>query len=457
LLNAPVGVQRVKGRLRRAPTHRPSPQLGPDGLDGSVVTRTSGGIRSLAVAAGLLPDHARRRLTVPSTARPIGRGLVERVGPDRLVAVAVAVIVLVASAVSVVPGPSGEQVTAGAPDGVGWPVGGPSGPGRGPRIAIGGAVDASRPDVTYVDMGRPAAAGVASRLQSEDAEVIAEGAVVQGPFLEDGTLLKPVAVNTTVADASGLLRSHTVASGDTLTGIAKKYGVSMMTVWWANKLTSKDLKNGQVLVIPPVNGLVVTVAVGDTLESLAAKHKVDGEDILAANELTDPSLVVGQVLLMPGAKGKPLPTPKPTPRPIVRTRTTTTTVKGPSTYNGGSFSWPVSGGDISQYYHYGHYGIDIAADHGTRVKAAGGGTVIFAGWKSNGGGYQVWIAHGSNLYTTYNHMSAVTVGVGQGVDRGQQVGRVGQSGYATGPHLHFEVWIGKVWDGGRRVNPLGYL
>ena len=121
--------------------------------------------------------------------------------------------------------------------------------------------------------------------------------------------------------------------------------------------------------------------------------------------------------------------------------------------------WPVVGGNnyISQYYHYGHYGLDIAADYGSRVRAAAGGTVIFAGWKSNGGGYQVWIAHGSGLYTTYNHMSGVSVGRGQSVGRGEQVGRVGQSGNATGPHLHFEVWKGPIWDGGTRVNPLGYL
>jgi murein DD-endopeptidase MepM/ murein hydrolase activator NlpD len=60
-----------------------------------------------------------------------------------------------------------------------------------------------------------------------------------------------------------------------------------------------------------------------------------------------------------------------------------------------------------------------------RVKAAAAGTVIFAGWKNNGGGYQVWIAHGSNPYTTYNHMSSISVGRGQHVGRGQQVGRVG--------------------------------
>ena len=93
----------------------------------------------------------------------------------------------------------------------------------------------------------------------------------------------------------------------------------------------------------------------------------------------------------------------------------------------------------------------------TSVRAAASGTVTFAGWKNNGGGYQVWIAHGSGLYTTYNHMSSVAVGRGQSVARGQRVGRMGASGYASGSHLHFEVWRGKIWDGGQRVNPLAYL
>jgi murein DD-endopeptidase MepM/ murein hydrolase activator NlpD len=62
------------------------------------------------------------------------------------------------------------------------------------------------------------------------------------------------------------------------------------------------------------------------------------------------------------------------------------------------------------------------------------------------------------MYTTYNHMSAITVGTGQTVRRGQQVGRIGMTGHATGPHLHFEVWInGMVWQNGQRMNPMRYF
>jgi murein DD-endopeptidase MepM/ murein hydrolase activator NlpD len=284
---------------------------------------------------------------------------------------------------------------------------------------------------------------------------------IEGPFLDDGTLLKPVAVNTTVADGRSLVRTYKVKAGDTLTGIASKFGISMMTIWWANDLTSKDaLHIGQELSIPPVTGLVVTVTAADTLDSLAQRYEVDAADILVENKLEDPNLVVGQVLVVPGAAGKAIPTPKAPPRPPPGNGNGGGgSVHAPSIYRGGTLLWPVVGGGnyISQYFHYGHYGLDIAADYGSEVRAAGAGTVIFAGWKGNGGGYQVWISHGSNLYTTYNHMSAISVGYGQSVAEGQQVGRVGQSGNATGPHLHFEVWRGPVWAGGSRLNPLGFL
>ena len=136
---------------------------------------------------------------------------------------------------------------------------------------------------------------------------------------------------------------------------------------------------------------------------------------------------------------------------------TRSTVRPLNDYSGGRFAWPVPGGYISQYFHYGHPAIDIAADYGSPIHAAADGVVTFAGWRNNGGGYQVWISHGSGLYTTYNHMSSLAVSAGDSVGRGDFVGRVGTSGAATGPHCHFEVWIGPVWDGGDRVNPLAYF
>jgi murein DD-endopeptidase MepM/ murein hydrolase activator NlpD len=329
--------------------------------------------------------------------------------------------------------------------------------GAGPATRTGG-VGLSRLDPEALALLTEPGAGTAG----PDGETTLPAAEQEltGPYFDDGTLVKPIFVDTSLSDGSGLLKTYRVRSGDTLVGIAHRFGVSMMTLWWANKLTSKDeLHIGQILTIPPVNGLVITVKAGDTLKSIASRYHVDADEVFEMNKLEDRVLVVGQTLILPDAVGRQIPQAK---APTTTSRPSSggsAPVRQPTRYSGGSMRWPVVGGNnyISQYFHYGHYAIDIAADYGTKVVAAASGTVIFAGWKNNGGGYQVWIAHGSGLYTTYNHMSAITVGRGQYVGRGQQVGRVGQSGNATGPHLHFEVWRGPVWAGGTRVNPLIYL
>jgi murein DD-endopeptidase MepM/ murein hydrolase activator NlpD len=98
-----------------------------------------------------------------------------------------------------------------------------------------------------------------------------------------------------------------------------------------------------------------------------------------------------------------------------------------------------------------HPGIDIEAPYGTVVRAAGDGDVLN---ENMGAGYgrQVVLDHGHDLITLYGHLSAVSVVPGQHVMRGQVIGYVGQSGRATGPHLHYEVRIHKV-----PVNPHKYL
>ena len=286
----------------------------------------------------------------------------------------------------------------------------------------------------------------------------------------DGTLIKPLAIDTSVPDISSEVEVYSVRSGDTLTGIAHRYGLTMMTIWWANHLQAADrLHVGQKLLIPPVNGVLYKVTEGDTLASIAKRFRANPEDIISFNSLVGDTVIIGQDIMVPDGRGQPLPTPKPEP--------TTAPVRGGGGGGGGgssggavggpcvscsfsgSMTWPVGGGGgyVSQYYWWGHPALDIAADYGTPVVAADSGVVIFSGWRDNGGGYQVWISHGNNIYTTYNHMSALTVSTGQEVGRGQQVGRIGMTGAATGPHLHFEVWIGPIWSGGYRVNPLSYV
>jgi murein DD-endopeptidase MepM/ murein hydrolase activator NlpD len=379
----------------------------------------------------------------------------------------VAAIVAVASLLAVLPSVSGNA------------VGRTSGNGEAVRIAANGGFDRfatayeGRPDDIDGEVAGSYGSFQPVVLPGDltNQPGVEQSSADPGNFLDDGTLVTGYAPDTQVSDGSDLIVRYKVKSGDTLNAIARHFGVGPMTVWWANKLTSKDeLHVGQTLRIPPVSGLVVTVKDTDTLDSLAAQYDVDPAKVMELNGLDDPTLVVGQVLVLPGARGAPIPTPKPTPKPVTRSSSSGSHTSagggghvsrgGPSSYNGGRFHWPVVGGNnfISQYFHAGHGAIDIAADYGTPVVAAAAGKVIFSGWKSNGGGYQVWISHGSGMYTTYNHMSSLTVGGGQYVSRGQQVGRIGMTGNATGPHLHFEVWVGGIpWEGGTQVNPMHYF
>lgn len=272
--------------------------------------------------------------------------------------------------------------------------------------------------------------------------------LMSGPYGPDGQL-RPA--------APLVMASYTVRQGDTLYSIAAHFGLQFGSLWWANKLSDpRTLHVGQVLRIPPVDGVVYAIKAGDTVESIAAAFHVAAADIIEFNQLTTDALPAGEEIMVPDASGPPLP------KPAVKSASVSSPSNGGSSAVGSSsyhprMVWPVPGGWISQYYHASHPALDIAAPMGTRVLAAAAGTVIYAGWGNNGGGYQVWISHGHDLYTTYNHMELVSVHVGQTVAAGQQVGRVGMTGWATGPHCHFEVWIGKVWNGGYRVNPLNYL
>ena len=85
-----------------------------------------------------------------------------------------------------------------------------------------------------------------------------------------------------------------------------------------------------------------------------------------------------------------------------------------------------------------HTGVDLADPIGTPVKAANGGTVIFAGWNSWGYGNTVVLSHGP-FSTLYGHMSAIYAHCGQVVSTGTVIGAVGSSGNSSGPHLHFEI------------------
>jgi murein DD-endopeptidase MepM/ murein hydrolase activator NlpD len=124
-------------------------------------------------------------------------------------------------------------------------------------------------------------------------------------------------------------------------------------------------------------------------------------------------------------------------------------------------SWPLEtrSSYISQWSSSHHRALDIAAAAGTRIVPIRSGRTVFAGWKNNCGGYQVWVSHGNGLYTAYYHMRRETSYRGEYVTGGSEViGYVGTTGCATGPHVHVEVWKGYPWrSGSYRVNPWSYV
>mgnify|MGYP001304098413 CR=1 FL=1 len=137
-------------------------------------------------------------------------------------------------------------------------------------------------------------------------------------------------------------------------------------------------------------------------------------------------------------------------------------IGGSKKYAGGTMVWPVpSSRKIDSYFgnrlhpilkkYKMHTGVDLDAAYGASIVAANKGVVISAGWE-DGYGYTVIINHGGGITTLYAHCSSLLVNQGDTVNKGQVIAKVGQTGTATGPHLHFEVRID-----GNVVNPLDYI
>jgi len=119
---------------------------------------------------------------------------------------------------------------------------------------------------------------------------------------------------------------------------------------------------------------------------------------------------------------------------------------------------PMPGGQVTSCYgqRWGvlHAGIDFASTENTPEHAVGAGTVISAGWAYSGYGISVVIDHGNGYLTHYAHMNKTAVSVGQKVKAGQVIGYEGSTGDSTGPHLHFEVHKGSMWN---QIDPAPWL
>lgn len=229
---------------------------------------------------------------------------------------------------------------------------------------------------------------------------------------------------------TGQISVYIVRKGDTLSEIAKMFGVSSNTILWANNIKANSIKEGQELVILPISGVRHVVKSGDTLKSLATKYKADLNDILSYNGLsTDSKIKPGDTIIIPDGV-------------ISASPTSIASSGGGASYPtyAGYYLRPIVGGRKSQGIH-GNNGIDLANRVGTPVLASADGKVIVSRTGGYNGGYGTYvvISHSNGTQTLYAHMSANNVSVGEQVTQGQVIGAIGMTGRTTGAHLHFEV------------------
>lgn len=262
-----------------------------------------------------------------------------------------------------------------------------------------------------------------------------EGNVVE----EDGSVLP---LNVSFKDPV-TYRQYKVTSGDTISGISQKFGLSnISTLIAVNGINNaRTIQQGQTLVIPSMDGLLHKVSAGETLEGLSVRYNVTVEDLLDVNDLETASLSSGQEIFIPGAK--------------LDSQTLRRSM-------GEVFSWPITASwrltsrfgrraDPFTGVASNHTGIDMACPTGTSIKAAMSGSVVVAGWSNIYGNYVI-VKHIDGYQTLYGHMSKITAKKGQYVAQGEQIGLVGSTGYSTGPHLHFSVY-----KNGKLVDPLTVL
>lgn len=265
-------------------------------------------------------------------------------------------------------------------------------------------------------------------------------------------------------DSRWYLKKYKVRKNESLWTIARKFNISHSMIIRVNNFSNPDrIREGIVIDIPSREGMVYRINKGDTLSGIAAKYKVDIKTIAGHNNIKNGKIIAGREIFIPGAVEKKEPVPVErniNKRTEIADSTSSKNIsqdvikkeikeksdekivlswplKGPITSGFGYRSHPFSGEKRF------HSGLDIGAEEGTEIKAAGDGKVIFEGWKDVYGKILV-IAHKNNYITVYAHNSKNLVKLDDTVTRGQVIALSGKTGAVTGAHLHFEIRKGIV-------------
>ncbi|MEI6156157.1 MAG: M23 family metallopeptidase [bacterium] len=390
---------------------------------------------------GILRSLRRRRRSLDSRLRQLGRE------PERAMPAVIAGLLSVAVIASLLPGPIVDARSQALNDG-GMSLGSSVGSDSSFTTEWGGIENPDRFATDGITQSTGVSDGVvigdvaagstfsmrATEVVTQASEPVVATTATDGPiFLADGTLELPAAIDIIVADGRDHVLIHVIERGETLTTIARRYKISLMELIWSNGLQSvNNPPVGKRLRVPDTHGVVVVVREHDTLKSIASRYRVTPTTIRTYNKLKTADIVMDMLLVLPGGRGPALPT-------YTYGNQTGYTGPIPQVYNGMNFRYPVPGGHFVRGLSRTHFGMDISQGYGGAVVAAADGVVVLTGWRNNCGGNQIVIAHGSNLYTGYYHLSGIVVETGQKVSRGTKIGRIGMTGCATGPHLHFSV------------------
>jgi len=228
---------------------------------------------------------------------------------------------------------------------------------------------------------------------------------------------------------------HTIASGETVDSIARKYNLLPATLMGFNpSLRGGRVTVGSQILIPPFNGIRAEVPARQTWRDVAKTYKVRPDVLFEANGCQP----APKVVFVPGVNWSPIaPTNQTPPREAgqILSGSPLAISTQPTVLLG--YGYQVQPGTNQVAF---HSGIDLAAAVGTSVQTVGDGTIAFAGTQGAYGNLVV-INHAEGLQTRYAQLSQIGVKVGQRVTRGQTIGTVGTSGRPSSPqpHLHFEV------------------
>jgi murein DD-endopeptidase MepM/ murein hydrolase activator NlpD len=238
--------------------------------------------------------------------------------------------------------------------------------------------------------------------------------------------------------------SYTVQPGDNLLRLALTFSRDLDTMSCATRPGGADASTlipGAAIIVPGLRDLCYTVIPGDTLPGIARRYGLSVEAITSIpwNGFGAPPYTVQprQRILLPGVRRAPAARQDASMVSVPDDQWAHSPWPG-WPYGDGHFIWPLAG-PVSQPSHAGHRALDIVADSGTPVRASDRGTVVLSGWSTIGYGFRVVIDHGNDYLTLYAHLSDIYVQPGQVVAKGQVIGLSGANGNVTGPHLHFEI------------------